>query len=531
MSEKSLYQSLWNAADVLRSKMDANEYKNYLLGIIFYKYLSDKLLYRVSVLLEQETHDLAEAQKIYEEALNDEEIKQDLLDELKDQYSYVIKPEYTFTQLMQTVEDKVFQLEDLQEGFNDIEKADALFENLFEDIDLYSKKLGSTPNKQNQTISQIMKELKDLNFSEYSGDVLGDAYEYLIGQFASESGKKAGEFYTPHQVSDLMARIVIQGKEDKKGFTVYDPTMGSGSLLLNIGKHSKETGTVRYFGQEINTSTYNLARMNMILHGVAPANQSLNNGDTLEYDWPVEEPTDFDAVVMNPPYSAKWSAAEGFLDDPRFSSFGVIPTASRADYTFLLHGFYHLKSEGVMAIVLPHGVLFRGAREEQIRKILLENGNIDTVIGLPEKIFFNTGIPTTVIILKKNRTNRDVLFIDASREFEKQSNRNELTEENITKILNAYKNRENIDKYAYLASFEEIKENEFNLNIPRYVDTFEPEPVVPLNEISKNLTETKMKLEASEKALLEMLHELHGTNEEADKELKEFIQALERFGE
>ncbi|MFM1564427.1 type I restriction-modification system subunit M N-terminal domain-containing protein [Helcococcus ovis] len=245
MSQKSLYQSLWNAADVLRSKMDANEYKNYLLGIIFYKYLSDKLLYRVSVLLEQETHDLAEAQKIYEEALNDEEIKQDLLDELKDQYSYVIKPEYTFTQLMQTVEDKVFQLEDLQDGFNDIEKADALFENLFEDIDLYSKKLGSTPNKQNQTISQIMKELKDLNFSEYSGDVLGDAYEYLIGQFASESGKKAGEFYTPHQVSDLMARIVIQGKEDKKGFTVYDPTMGFRVIIMTEANSSVKSKVLK----------------------------------------------------------------------------------------------------------------------------------------------------------------------------------------------------------------------------------------------------------------------------------------------
>ena len=271
--------------------------------------------------------------------------------------------------------------------------------------------------------------------------------------------------------------------------------------------------------------------MNMILHGVAPNNQSLNNGDTLEDDWPTEEPTDFDAVVMNPPYSAKWSAAEGFLDDPRFSSFGVIPTASRADYTFLLHGFYHLKSEGTMAIVLPHGVLFRGSREEQIRKILLENGNIDTVIGLPEKIFFNTGIPTTVIILKKNRTNRDVLFIDASREFEKKSNQNALTEENILKILNAYKNRKNIDKYAYLASFEEIEENEFNLNIPRYVDTFEPEPVVPLSEISKNLSQTRKELESSEKELLEMLKQLHGTNPQADKELKDFIKALESFGE
>lgn len=240
MSEKSLYQSLWNAADVLRSKMDANEYKNYLLGIIFYKYLSDKLLYRVSILLEKETHDLVQAQKIYEEALKDEDVRQDLLDELKDQYAYEIKPKYTFTKLMQAVEDKEFQLEDMQEGFNDIEKADALFENLFEDIDLYSRKLGSTPNKQNQTISQIMRELKDLNFSEYSGDVLGDAYEYLIGQFASESGKKAGEFYTPHQVSDLMARIVIQGKEDKKGFTVYDPTMGSRVIIVTKANSNDE---------------------------------------------------------------------------------------------------------------------------------------------------------------------------------------------------------------------------------------------------------------------------------------------------
>lgn len=418
----TLYQALWNSADILRSKMDANEYKSYLLGLVFYKYLSDNMLRYVSVLLEEETEDLQVAQNLYVKACEDSEIKEDLLEELQDEFSYTIEPQLTFTAQVNAIHDGSFQLEDLVQGFRDIEQSSEIFENLFEDIDLYSKKLGVSPQKQNKTIADVMKELSVLNMAGHAGDVLGDAYEYLIGQFASESGKKAGEFYTPQPVAKLMTQIVLQGKENQKGFSVYDPTMGSGSLLLNAKKYSNEPGTISYFGQELNTSTYNLARMNMILHGVSTANQDLHNADTLDQDWPTEEPTNFDAVLMNPPYSANWSADKGFLEDVRFSTYGVLAPKSKADFAFLLHGYYHLKDSGVMAIVLPHGVLFRSGGEGKIRKVLLENGAIDTVIGLPSNIFFNTSIPTTVIILKKDRPTKDVLFIDASQGFEKAKN-------------------------------------------------------------------------------------------------------------
>ncbi|MDE7479681.1 SAM-dependent methyltransferase, partial [Streptococcus agalactiae] len=254
---------------------------------------------------------------------------------------------------------------------------------------LYSKKLGSTPQKQNQTIANVMKTLNEIDFESVDGDTLGDAYEYLIGEFASESGKKAGEFYTPQAVSHLMTQIVFSGREDQKGMTLYDPAMESGTLLLNAKKYSHQSDTVSYYGQEINTSTYNLARMNMMLHGVAIENQHLSNADTLDADWPTDEPTNFDGVLMNPPYSLKWSATAGFLTDPRFSSYGVLAPKSKADFAFLLHGFYHLKNTGTMAIVLPHGVLFRGAAEGKIRQKLLEQGAIDTIIGLPSNIFYN----------------------------------------------------------------------------------------------------------------------------------------------
>lgn len=398
LSSKTLYQALWNSADILRSKMDANEYKSYLLGLVFYKYLSDKMLFHVSDLLEEPTEDLQQALKMYEEGYADEEVKEDLLEALQDEFSYTIKPQLVFTALVNKINNGTFQLEDLAQGFRDIEQSSEVFENLFEDVDLYSKKLGATPQKQNQSISDVMKELSVLNLAGHAGDALGDAYEYLIGQFASDSGKKAGEFYTPQPVAELMTQIVLHGKENQKGFSVYDPTMGSGSLLLNAKKYSNEPGTISYFGQELNTSTYNLARMNMILHGVSIENQHLHNADTLDQDWPTEEPTNFDAALMNPPYSAKWSADKGFLDDPRFAQYGVLAPKSKADFAFLLHGFYHLKENGVMAIVLPHGVLFRGNAEGKIRKNLLENGAIDTVIGLPANIFFNTSIPTLLIV-------------------------------------------------------------------------------------------------------------------------------------
>lgn len=514
---KTLYQALWNSADILRSKMDANEYKSYLLGMIFYKYLSDRMLFYVADTMQTPTDNLLTAQEIYLDAYNDEDTKTDLIEVLKEDISYFIEPNLTFTSLVNQVNVGEFQLELLAQGFRNIEQSNELFENLFEDIDLYSKKLGATPQKQNQTIASIMKELSVLDIAGHAGDVLGDAYEYLIGQFASDSGKKAGEFYTPQPVAKLMTQIVLHGKENQKGFTVYDATMGSGSLLLNAKKYSNQPGTISYFGQELNTSTYNLARMNMMLHGVAVENQFLHNADTLDQDWPTEEPTDFDGVLMNPPYSAKWSAAQGFLQDPRFSTFGVLAPKSKADFAFLLHGYYHLKqSSGVMAIVLPHGVLFRGNAEGKIRQRLLEEGAIDTVIGMPANIFFNTSIPTTVIILKKNRTNRDVLFIDASKNFDKGKNQNTMTDEHIQTILDAYIDRKDIDKYAHLATFDEIKENDYNLNIPRYVDTFEEEEPIDIVQVSQEITKLNSEIKQAEAEFLTMLDQLAITPETKD---------------
>ncbi|MDN6730316.1 MAG: type I restriction-modification system subunit M [Alkalibacterium sp.] len=523
---KTIYQILWNSADILRSKMDASEYKNYMLGLIFYKYLSDNMLHHAAELLEEDVKDLDEAQAVYENAYNDPEIKDDLIYELNFDFSYSLEPKLTFTSLMQSIYKGKFQLEDLAQGFRNIEQSSDLFENLFEDIDLYSRKLGASAQKQNQTITAVMKEMATLDMA-YQGDVLGDAYEYLIGQFASDSGKKAGEFYTPQAVSKLMTQIVLKGKEDQKGFSVYDPTMGSGSLLLNVKKYSNEPGTVNYFGQELNTSTYNLARMNMFLHKVDVANQHLHNADTLDADWPTEEPTNFDAVLMNPPYSAKWSADKGFLDDPRFSMYGRLAPKSKADFAFLLHGYYHLKDSGVMAIVLPHGVLFRGGAEGKIRQSLLENGSIDTVIGLPANIFFNTSIPTTVIILKKNQDKKDILFIDASEEYTKAKTQNILEDKHIDKILETYKKRKKVDRYSYVASYEEIVENDYNLNIPRYVDTFEEEEPISLQEVAININNTQSKIIKTNNELRILFKELTAKAEESQQELDEFLKVLQ----
>ena len=521
----NLYQKLWAASDDLRSQMDANEYKNYLLGIIFYKYLSDKMLNEVREILEVEDENLDEIQKIYEEEMQG--VDADLLaEELKNNYSFIIKPKHTFTHFIKEIEEGTFQLDDLGQAFNEIERSADDYKGLFEDIDLYSNKLGKLPQEKNKRISNVMKQFAKVNFANYTGDVLGDVYEYMLANFASESGKKAGEFYTPHQVSRLMAMIAMDGKEDKKGLTVYDPTLGSGSLLLNVRNFSNESELIRYFGQELNNSTYNLSRMNMILHDVKLEYQTLNQGDTLSDDWPVDEPTNFDAVLMNPPYSAKWDASKGFLDDPRFAEYGVLPPKSKADYAFLLHGFYHLKNPGIMAILLPHGVLFRSGAEEKIRKILLENGCIDAVIGLAPNLFYSTGIPVSLIILRKDKTDRSVYFIDASNEFTKKGNKNELTEENIQKIFKAYKSKEEIDKFAHLAKFEEIEENAFNLNIPRYVDTFEEEEAIDLGKVSADIKSINDEKEELKKAILADMNNLVANTEKAKKELESFMEIL-----
>lgn len=510
---------LFSAADNLRSKMDASEYKNYLLGLIFYKYLSDRLLVKVVEISDESLEEYYTADKqtqLYETLLADEDIKSDLIETLVDTLGYDIEPAYLFNVLTNQAKQNTFQLNDLNKAFIELSTKYDQFNGLFDDVDLTSKKLGSDAQQRNITITEVIKKLNPINLLGHGGDVIGDAYEYLISQFASEAGKKAGEFYTPHEVSVMMARIAAMGQEDKRLFSVYDPTMGSGSLMLNIRNYINHPESVKYHGQELNTTTFNLAKMNLILHGVDKEDMRLSNGDTLNKDWPTDEPYTFDSVLMNPPYSAKWSSDDTFLDDSRFNRFGKLAPKSKADFAFLLHGLYHLKDSGTMAIVLPHGVLFRGAAEGVIRKKLLEDGSIDAVIGMPSNLFFGTSIPTSVIILKKNRELRDVLFIDASNDFVKGKNQNKLSKENIDKVLETYRNRESIKSYSHVANFNEIKENEFNLNISRYVDTFEEEAVVDMITVGKSLQSIRKEKVDFETSLYEMVSSLHYSKEDEE---------------
>ena len=370
---KELFSALWSAADEMRAKMSADVYKDYLLGLVFYKSLSDKYLASVADLLENR-HDMSmdEAQKLYEQTEKEgQEDWEDLCEELKNTTGCFIQPQYTFTAFYNQINSSEFRLENLKQAFREIEKSQgSTYDGLFDDFDIQSKDLGKNPMECNMTISAVIKALSDINFAEYGDDALGDAYEYLIAQFASESGKKAGEFYTPQAVSKIIAKIVTNGREKKQDFSIYDPCCGSGSLLLQIKNCMYREGNkdyskfVQFFGQEINNQTYNLARMNMMLHRVPPEYQHLNNGDTLSTDWPVEEPTNFDACAMNPPYSLKWNALDSLMTDNRFQHYERLAPKSTADYAFLLHGFYHLKTDGVMGIVLPHGVLFRGGGQK-----------------------------------------------------------------------------------------------------------------------------------------------------------------------
>lgn len=526
-NSKDLISVLWSGADILRSKMDANEYKDYLLGIVFYKYLSDPFLIKVyDLLYDEKPETLKEALEAYKEALEDESADE-LKEQIKEECHYVIEPELTYTYFADQARNNFFHREQLQKGFNNIEQSDPIFADLFTDIDLYSNRLGTGDQKQSDTIANLIKEIDKADLLNSDAEILGNAYEYLIGQFASETGKKAGEFYTPQAVSKILTKIAIKDQEEKRGLSVYDPCMGSGSLLLNAKKYAKEPGYIKYYGQELNTSTYNLARMNMFLHGIAPENQNLRNGDTLDGDWPTGEETDFHMVLMNPPYSAKWSAAAGFLQDERFSDYGVLAPKSKADYAFLLHGLYHLKNNGTMAIVLPHGVLFRGAAEGKIREKLLRSGNIYAVIGLPANLFYNTSIPTCIIVLKKHRDGRDVLFIDASKKFNKGKKQNEMTDEHIDEVMELYSKRETVEKESFLASFENIEKNDFNLNIPRYVDNFEKEEEVDLNALLSDMKKTDEELEQVQGEFVSMLKELTSSDDTITSLLNDLIGKME----
>lgn len=499
--KKQLEQQLWNIANTLRGKMNADEYRNYILGFIFYKYLSEKQEAYADELLASDGKkylDLKKEEKSKEEL---EAIREASLESL----GFFLRPTELFSYLVKKGKGEIagqdsFILEDLKSVLNNIEQStvgqesEEDFIGLFEDVDLTSSKLGRSEKEKNKTIVEILAHLDKIDFQlkDAKSDVLGDAYEYLIGQFAAGAGKKAGEFYTPAQVSRLLARIVTEGKKRIK--SVYDPTCGSGSLLLHVSEYAE---VVEFYGQELNRTTYNLARMNMILHNIHFSRFDIKQGDTLEND--LFPDLRAEAVVANPPFSAKWAGDRNptFSTDDRFSQYGVLAPKDKADYAFVAHMLYHLAENGTMAVILPHGVLFRGGAEGKIRRYIIEKLNyLDAVIGLPPNLFYGTSIPATVLVFKKCRPDDEhILFIDASREFEKGKNQNYLANEHIEKIFKTYRDRAEIEKYSHLASLDEIKENDFNLNIPRYVDTFEEEEPIDIEVVAKELRELDKKEE------------------------------------
>ena len=475
MNKQQLASTIWESANQMRSKIEANEYKDFILGFIFYKYLSE-----------------CELELFRKEKLSEEEIRK--VDESDVEYAkhvrqilgYFISYNNLFSTWLEKGSD--FDIKDVRDALSDFDRNidevyNKVFAKIFNTLQTGMSKLGETSAAQTKSVKKLLRLIKKIPMDgKQDYDVLGFIYEYLISNFAANAGKKAGEFYTPHEVSVLMSEIVAEHLKDKKQIKIYDPTSGSGSLLINIGRAASKyitgDGKIDYYAQELKENTFNLTRMNLVMRGIKPANINVRNGDTLEDDWPFFEENKkdstyelvrVDAVVSNPPYSQKWDPKDKEFD-PRFKNYGVAPK-TKADYAFLLHDLYHLNDGGIMTIVLPHGVLFRGGDEATIRENLIEKNNIDTIIGLPENIFFGTGIPTIIMVLKRNRPTTDILIIDASKGFEKVGKNNRLRDCDIKRIVDTVRNRVSVDKYSAVVSKETIRENGYNLNIPRYVDS------------------------------------------------------------
>lgn len=508
---EELKQLLWKLADTLRGKMDADDFRDYILGFIFYKYLSEKM----EVLANR---DLKPDKLVYAD-LKKPKLRKIFLSGVKDsalnELGYFLEPDELFKELAERGNaggKSKFILNDLSKILNHIEQStmgtasEEEFINLFEDLDLSSSKLGKTESAKNELVVKILNQLNDVDFDLHNSerDVLGDAYEYLIGKFASGAGKKAGEFYTPQQVSSVLARLVTVGKTKLK--YVYDPTCGSGSLLLRVAKEVKSVGKI--YGQESNPTTYNLCRMNMIMHNRRYDQFEIKNEDTLEH--PQHLHIRFEAIVANPPFSAGWSASPLFMTQDRFSPYGRLAPKSTADFAFVQHMIYQLDDKGTMACVLPHGVLFRGGAEGHIREHLIKEKNyLDAIIGLPANIFYGTSIPTCIMVVKKRREHSDnVLFIDASQHFEKVKTQNFLRPQDIDKIVDTYKARTTEEKYSYVASLKEIAGNDYNLNIPRYVDTFEEEAAVSLKAVAKELKKLDADMKATDATIEKFCKEL-----------------------
>ena len=509
--QKELCNKLWAMAKDLRGNMEANEFKNYILGMIFYYYLSARTEKYMAKLLKDDG-------KSYAEAWADPEYKEEVARWALDELGYIIEPQYLFRKMVEKVEDRSFDIEFLSKAINSLmestqgNESQEDFEGLFSDMQLESTRLGLTVKERSSVMAKIITSLDGINFGveDTKIDVLGNAYEYLIGQFAANAGKKAGEFYTPSGPAELLCRLACLGLTDVKD--AADPTCGSGSLLLRLKNYAKVR---HYYGQELTSTTYNLARMNMILRGIPYRNFEIYNGDTLEHDYFGDKK--FRVQVANPPYSVKWSADMKFMEDPRFNEYGKLAPKSKADFAFVQHMVYHMDEDGRAVVLLPHGVLFRGGAEEVIRKHLIQKLNVlDAVIGLPANLFFGTGIPVCVLVLKQNRSGNtdNILFIDASKDFEagknqnNKKNKNILREYDIDKIVDAYQRREDIDKYAHVATMQELEENGFNLNIPRYVDTFEPEEEIDLDEVAAEIRKLQKEIKEIDAELKPYFDEL-----------------------
>lgn len=505
MNKQQLAAKIWESANKMRSKIEANEYKDYILGFIFYKFLSEK---EVKYLKENDWT---------EEYLPDlREEDEEVVESIQNNIGYFISYEHLFSTWIKKGSD--FSVEDVRVALHSFSRLinpahKKVFEGIFDTLQTGLSKLGDSAASQSKAIRDLVQLIKDIPMDgKQDYDVLGFIYEYLIGMFAANAGKKAGEFYTPHEVSVLMSEIVANHLKGRKEIKIYDPTSGSGSLLINIGKsvskYMENKDNIKYYAQELKQNTYNLTRMNLVMRDIIPDNIVTRNADTLEDDWPFFEDSDpvgtynllpVDAVVSNPPYSQNWNPTDKETD-PRYADYGLAPKG-KADYAFLLHDLYHIKNDGIMTIVLPHGVLFRGGEEGEIRKNLIERDKIDTIIGLPANIFFGTGIPTIIVVLKQKRYNNDVLFIDASKGFVKEGKNNKLRACDIKKIVDVVANRESVEKYSRVVSKEEIRKNDYNLNIPRYVDSSEKTeswdiyasmfggiPVSEINELEKYWT-------------------------------------------
>ena len=526
--QKQLGRTLWSIADRLRGAMNADDFRDYMLSFLFLRYLSDS--YEQAARRElgrdypQTTDDGATTPLQAWYAANPDDVAE-FERQMRRKVHYVVKPDFLWehvVHLARTENDRL--LDTLQKGFRFIEEESfqSTFQGLFSEINLGSEKLGRTYADRNRTLCAIIGEIdKGLTEFSTSADTLGDAYEYLIGQFAAGSGKKAGEFYTPQQISSILSAIVtLDAQEPRTGprerlESVFDFACGSGSLLLNVRHRVKEAGGTigRIVGMEKNITTYNLARMNMLLHGVKDTEFEIHHGDTLrnEWDWlrdpnPARKPQ-FDAVVANPPFSYRWEPEETTGQDPRFANHGVAPR-SAADFAFLLHGLHYLKSDGVMAIILPHGVLFRGGVEAAIRRKLLDDGHVDTVIGLPANLFYSTGIPVCILVLKKCKKPDDVLFINAAEGFVKDKRQNRLEQAHIDRIVATYRDRTEHERYSRRVGMREIAENDFNLNISRYVSTAEAEEEIDLAAVHERLVTIERDLVAATRRHNEFLKEL-----------------------